>query len=129
MEGAQELLDGALADADEDVVRAATRALLCAGNEGAHRVAMAILDHRISPRLEGSLLALLASSPQPTRGALDPLARCLSTAAPERIPALIRTLSRIARKHGISAEVIAEVNQIGDPNQIAVGQILRIPVE
>lgn len=37
------------------------------------------------------------------------------------------TLSRIARRYGISMTVLAQVNNISNPNQIYVGQVLRIP--
>ncbi len=37
------------------------------------------------------------------------------------------TLSRIARRYGISMTVLAQVNNISNPNQIYVGQVLQIP--
>ncbi len=39
------------------------------------------------------------------------------------------SLSRIAQKHEVSAEALARVNGITDPDRIRVGQILRIPGE
>lgn len=37
------------------------------------------------------------------------------------------TLSRIARRFGVSMSVLAEVNDIRNPNRIFVGQVLDIP--
>ena len=38
------------------------------------------------------------------------------------------TLGRIAERYGVSIEQIAQSNQISDPNVLAVGQVLLIPV-
>ncbi|MFM1561980.1 MAG: LysM peptidoglycan-binding domain-containing protein, partial [Roseibacillus sp.] len=39
------------------------------------------------------------------------------------------TMSRIARKHGVTPEAIAKANGISDPNKIGVGDVLKIPLK
>ncbi|MFP6858721.1 MAG: LysM domain-containing protein [Roseibacillus sp.] len=39
------------------------------------------------------------------------------------------TMSRIARKHGVTLEAIAKANGISDPNKIGVGDVLKIPLK
>jgi LysM repeat protein len=39
------------------------------------------------------------------------------------------TMSRIARKHGVTPEEIANANGISDPNKIGVGDVLKIPLK
>jgi LysM repeat protein len=39
------------------------------------------------------------------------------------------TMSRIARKHGVTLEAIAKANEISDPNKIGVGDVLKIPLK
>ncbi|MFP6882240.1 MAG: LysM domain-containing protein, partial [Roseibacillus sp.] len=39
------------------------------------------------------------------------------------------TMSRIARKHGVTSEAIATANGISDPNKIGLGDVLKIPLK
>ena len=55
---------------------------------------------------------------------------CVRPVTPSGTPYVVQrgdTLSRIAQRFGVNTNVLAQVNNIANPNRIFVGQTIRIP--
>jgi len=79
----------------------------------------------------GPTRTLVPSDVEPT-AAPTPTPKATPTARPSPAPTTYTvqsgdTLSGIASKHGTTWQVLAELNKIGDPRRLRVGQVIKLP--